>query len=105
MIGEELILAIGDFSENSLILKLPIINNYMDTLTKPLQKVENKDMVAQIANIKSANCFLQRNSPNITLANKYSCMVFWRPAPSHRGIKGLVLCAFNHSYSTHRIGW
>ena len=77
----------------------------MDTLTKPLQKVENKDMVAQIANIKSANCFLQINSPNITLANKYSCTVFWRPTPSHRGIKGLVLCAFNHRYSTHRIGW
>ena len=47
----------------------------MDTPTKPLQKLEKKDMVAQIANIKSANCFLQTNSPNITLANKYSCMV------------------------------
>ena len=31
----------------------------MDTPTKPLQKLEKKDMVAQIANIKSANCFLQ----------------------------------------------
>ena len=46
----------------------------MDTTTKPLQKLEKKDMVAQIANIKSANCFLQTNSPNITLANKYSCI-------------------------------
>ena len=44
--------------------------------TKPLQKLEKKDLVAQIANIKSTNCFLQTNSPNITLANKYSCMVF-----------------------------
>ena len=48
----------------------------MDTPTKPLQKLEKKDMVAQIANIKSANCFLQTNSPNITLANKYSCTVY-----------------------------
>ena len=47
----------------------------MDTPTKPLQKLEKKDMVAQIANIKSANCFLQTNSPNITLANKYPCTV------------------------------
>ena len=47
----------------------------MDTPTKPLQKLKKKDMVAQIANIKSANCFLQTNSPNITLANKYSCTV------------------------------
>ena len=47
----------------------------MDTPTKPLQKLEKKDMVAQIANIKSTNCFLQTNLPNITLANKYSCMV------------------------------
>ena len=44
----------------------------MDTPTKPLQKLEKKDMVAQIANIKSANC---TNLPNITLANKYSCTV------------------------------
>ena len=51
------------------------INNYMDTPTKPLQKLEMKDMVAQIANIKSTNCFLQTNSPNITLAKKYSCTV------------------------------
>ena len=50
----------------------------MDTPTKPLQKLEKKDMVAQIANIKSANCFSQTNSPNITLANKYSCMVYKR---------------------------
>ena len=50
----------------------------MDTPTKPLlkmKKLEKKDMVAQIANIKSAHCFLQTNSPNITLANKYSCTV------------------------------
>ena len=47
----------------------------MDTPTKPLQKLEKKDMVAQIANIKSTNCFSQTNSPNITLANKYSCTV------------------------------
>ena len=44
----------------------------MDTPTKPLQKLKKKNMVAQIANIKSANCFLQTNSPKITLANKYS---------------------------------
>ena len=46
--------------------------------TKPLlkmKKLKKKDMVAQIANIKSANCFSQTNSPNITLANKYSCTV------------------------------
>ena len=55
--------------------KFANINNYMDTPTKPLQKLEKKDMVAQIANIKSANCFLQTNLPNITLANKYFCMV------------------------------
>ena len=55
--------------------KFANINNYMDTPTKPLQKLEKKDMVAQIANIKSANCFLQTNLPNITLANKYSCTV------------------------------
>ena len=73
-IAEELILAIGDFSEISPILKSPILN-YMDTPTKPLQKLEKKDMVAQIANIKSTNCFLQTNSHNITLANKYSCTV------------------------------
>ena len=48
----------------------------MDTPTKPLQKLEKKDMVAQIANIKSTNCFLQTNSPNITLANKSSCTVY-----------------------------
>ena len=34
-IGEELILAIGNFSENSPILNPPIINNYMDTPIKP----------------------------------------------------------------------
>ena len=34
-IGEELILAIGDFSENSPILNPPIINNYVDTPIKP----------------------------------------------------------------------
>ena len=48
-------------------IKIANINNYMDTPTKPLQKLEKKDMVAQIANIESANCFLQTNSPNITL--------------------------------------
>ena len=40
-----------------------------------MKKLEKKDKVAQIANIKSANCFLQTNLPNITLANKYSCTV------------------------------
>ena len=40
-------------------IKIANINNYMDTPTKPLQKLEKKDMVAQIANIKSVNCFLQ----------------------------------------------
>ena len=61
---------IGDFSENSPILKSPIINNYMDTPTNPLlktKKLKKKDVVAQIANKKSANCFSQTNSPNITL--------------------------------------
>ena len=49
----------------------------MDTPTKLLKtkKLEKKDMEAQIANIKSANCFSQTNSPNITLANKLSCTV------------------------------
>ena len=47
----------------------------MDMPTKPLQKLKKKDVVAQNANIKSANCFLKTNSPNITLANKYSCTV------------------------------
>ena len=37
-----------------------------------------KDVVARIVNIKSANCFSQTNSPNITLTNKYSCMVYKR---------------------------
>ena len=58
------------FSENSPILKSLIINNYMDTPTKPLlktKKLKKKDVVAQIANKKSANCFSQTNSPNITL--------------------------------------
>ena len=67
---KELILVIGDFSENSPILKSPIINNYMDTPTKPLlktKKLKKKDVVAQIANKKSVNCFSQANSPNITL--------------------------------------
>ena len=40
-----------------------------------MKKLEKKDKVAQIANIKSANCFLQTNLPNITLANKSSCTV------------------------------
>ena len=51
-------------------IKSPIINNYMDTPTKPLlktKKLKKKDVVAQIANKKSANCFSQTNSPNITL--------------------------------------
>ena len=39
-------------------IKIANINMYMDTPTKPLQKLEKKDMVAQIANIKSVNCFL-----------------------------------------------
>ena len=34
-----------------------------------MKKLEKKDKVAQIANIKSANCFLQTNSPNIILAS------------------------------------
>ena len=56
--------------------KFANINNYMDTPTKPLlkmKKLKKKDAVAQIANIKSANCFSQTISPNITLANKYFC--------------------------------
>ena len=60
-------------------VKIANINNYMDTPTKPLlktKKLKKKDVVARIANIKSANCFSQTNSPNITLTNKYSCMVF-----------------------------
>ena len=63
-------MAIGDFSENLPILKSPIINNYMDMPTKPLlktKKLKKKDVVAQIANKKSGNCFSQTNSPNITL--------------------------------------
>ena len=43
--------------------------------TKPLlktKKLEKKDVVAQIADIKS---FSQINSPNITLANKSCCTV------------------------------
>ena len=35
-------------------------------------------MEAQIANIKSINCFSQTNSPNITLTNKLSCTVLQR---------------------------
>ena len=60
-------------------IKITNINNYMDTPTKPLlkmKKLEKKDMVAQNANIKSANCFSQTNLPNITLTNKYSCTVY-----------------------------
>ena len=34
-IGEELILVIGNFSENSPILKLPILKNYVDMPIKP----------------------------------------------------------------------
>ena len=41
-----------------------------------MKKLEKKDMVAQITNIKSDNCFSQTNSPNIILTNKYSCTVF-----------------------------
>ena len=69
IIGEELILVIGNFSKNSPMLKSPIINNYMDTPTKPLLKTKKlkKDVVAQIANKKSAICFSQTNSSNITL--------------------------------------
>ena len=51
----------------------------MDMPTKPLlkmRKLEKKDVVAQITNIKSAICFSQTNLPNITLANKYSCTVW-----------------------------
>ena len=46
--------------------------------TKPLlkmKKLKKKDVIAQIANIKFANCFSPTNSPSITLANKYSCTV------------------------------
>ena len=63
-------MAIGDFLENSPILKSLIINNYMNTPTKPLlktKKLKKKDVVAQITNKKSANCFSQTNSLNITL--------------------------------------
>ena len=59
--------------------KFAIISNYTDTPTKPLLKMKNlekKDMIAQIAIIKSTNCFSQTYSPNIILANKYSCTVF-----------------------------
>ena len=64
----------------------------MDTPTKLLQKLEKKDMVAQIANIKSANCFLQTNSPNITLANKYSCTVMYSCTCIHMSV--LCVCVF-----------
>ena len=40
-----------------------------------MKKLEKKDVVAQIANIKSTNCFSQTNLPNITLAIKSSCSV------------------------------
>ena len=59
-------------------IKIVNINKYIDTPTKPLlkmKKLEKKDVIAQIANIKFANCFSPTNSPNITLANKYSCTV------------------------------
>ena len=58
-IGKELILVIGNFSENLPILNLPIINNYGHAL-KAMMKLEKKDKVARITNIKSANCFLQQ---------------------------------------------
>ena len=73
-IGEELILAIGNFLGN-----LPIIiNNYVDMPITPLlktKKLKKKDVVVGIANIKFTNCFSQTNSPNITLAHKSSCTV------------------------------
>ena len=72
--------------------KFANINNYMDTPTKPLQKLEKKDMVAQIANIKSANCFLQTNSPNITLANKYSCTVMYSCTCIHMSVLCVCVC-------------
>ena len=99
---------------------IKIANNYMDTPTKPLQKLEKKDMVAQIANIKSANCFLQTNSPNITLANKYSCTVFlftfiinyyyyyyyyyyhYYFLPG-RMLVGIVTCCIQHKISRHGV--
>ena len=76
-------------------IKIANINNYMDTPTKPLQKLEKKDMVAQIANIKSANCFLQTNLPNITLANKYSCTV--QMLEIHVSRDGKNVLTFKHS--------
>ena len=71
-------MGIGNFSENSPILKSLIINKYMDPPTKPLlktKKLKKKDVVAQITNKKSANCFSQTNSQNITLVNKSTCTV------------------------------
>ena len=73
-------------------IKIANINNYMDTPTKLLQKLEKKDMVAQIANIKSANCFLQTNSPNITLANKYSCTVMYSCTCIHMSVLCVCVC-------------
>ena len=43
--------------------------------TKPLLKMKKFEKKLKIANIKSANCFSQTNSLNITLADKSSCMV------------------------------
>ena len=59
--------------------KFANINNYMDTPTKPLLRMKKlkKKHGSSIANIKSANCFSQTNSPNMTLTNKYSCTVCW----------------------------
>ena len=75
-IGEELILAIGDFLENSPIAN---INNYGGHAHKAIplktKKLEKKDKVARTANIKSTNCFSQKNLPKFTLANKLSYTV------------------------------
>ena len=59
-------------------IKIANINYHMETPTKPLlkmKKLEKKDVIAQIANIKPAKCFSQTNLQNIILANKYSCTI------------------------------
>ena len=42
-----------------------------------MKKLEKKGVEAQINNIKAAKCFSQTNSPNIILANKSFCMVYF----------------------------
>ena len=97
---------IGDwrFFRKLVNIKIANINNYMDTPTKPLQKLKKKDMVAQIANIKSANCFLQTNSPNITFANKYSCTVYYHKITyMHGGIR--IMTSIYHYYAISKEGY